>query len=414
MTAGSAAILAWVVTMILAVPTCVLLVLGAAESTLADAFGLADVGGFAFLVAAIAFVTTGALLVTRVPGNAIGWVFCVIGVLVVVGDLAYQYADYALYISSPSLSGGEIAAWLQNLTLPPTFGLLGVSLLIFPQGKLLSRRWRPALWLALIGSFLIVVGYALRPGLLDSPFERVKNPFGVDGALQIMDLASSLGWPFMAASLVLAAASVLARRRGTVGLERQQLKWIALAAAVAGIAFAANVATFSLSVEGIDQFRLVAVGLVLAGFPVATGIAILRYRLYDIDVVINRALVYGALTAILAGAYLCSVLILQVILSPESDVAVAGSTLAVAALVRPARRRIQELVDRRFFRSKYNAVRTLEGFGAHLRDRVALDGLSAELRNVVAETMQPAHSSLWLRGDSARSGSGGPIETRRS
>ena len=391
--------LIWVVSVALAAPTAVLLVLGASESTPADSFGLAGFGGLAFLVAAIAFATTGRLLTTRTPGNAIGRIFSLGGVLVVVGNLAYQYADYALFISSSSLPGGVFAAWLQNLTLPPAFGLLGMSLLLFPDGRLLSQRWRPALWLALTGISSVVLGYALRPGPLDTPFETVTNPIGIPGTYDAMGLAASLGWPLMAASLALAAFSVLVRRRRSNSVERQQIKWIALGAAVVGVVFAANVASFLLPVEGIDRLRLVAVGLVLATFPVTTGVAILRYRLYDIDVVINRALVYGTLTAVLAAAYLGSVLLLQLIVSPRSDVAVAGSTLAVAAIMRPARLRIQELVDRRFFRSRYDTARTLDSFGVQLRNAVAIDSLAFQLRSIVAETTQPVHVSLWLRGE---------------
>ena len=401
MTYRRTAALAWVVTLVAAVPTCVLLVLGAGASR-TDSFGFTGLGGLAFLVAAIAFSTTGALLAARVPGNPIGWVFCVTGVLLAVGGLAHQYAYYALYVSSPPLRGGATAAWLPAV--PPAFGLLGLSLLLFPDGRLPSRRWRPALWLTLTGIFLIVVGLALRPGPLDEPFEGVTNPVGIGGTYELFDLASGLGWLFMAASLVLGAASVVVRLRRSRGRERQQIKWNALAAAVAGAAFAANVASFFAAVEGIAQVRMVLVGLVLAGFPVTTGIAILRYRLYDIDVVINRTLVYGALTATLAGVYIASVLMLQLALggvTGGSGLAVAGSTLAVAALFRPARGRIQTTVDRRFYRRKYDAVRTLQQFGAHLRDEVDLDTLGGELRGVVADTMQPAHVSLWLRAPEA-------------
>jgi hypothetical protein len=400
MSARRAALLAWVVSLVVSVPTCLLIILGGAESTPADSFGLTGWGGFAFLLAAIAFGSTGALLAARVPGNAIGWVFCVTGVLLAVGDLAYQYADYVLYVASTSLPGGRTAAWLQNLAVPPAFGLLALSLLLFPDGRLLSRRWRPVLWLALTGIFVIVIGYAVRPGPLDEPFEGVANPVGVGGAFEIMSVASELGWLFMAASLLLAAASVVVRRRRSQGRERQQIRWIALAAAVAGAAFAVNVVSFFVSVEGIDQLRIVLLGLVLAGFPVATGIAILRHRLYDIDVVINRTLVYGALTATLAGVYLGSVLLLQLALSGVTDgseLAVAASTLGVAALFRPARARIQAGVDHRFFRRKYNAARTLESFSARLRVEVDLDALTADLCAVVSETMQPGHVSIWVR-----------------
>ncbi len=399
MTARRVAALAWAISVAVAVLSLVLVALGAGERTPADEFGLTDFGGLAFIVAALAFATTGALVASRVRANAIGWIFCLMGFLIGVGNLAYQYADYALYVSSGSLPGGATAAVLQNLGLTPTFGLLGLALLLFPDGRLPSRRWLPALSIALLGSTLVGAGYALRPGALDEPFETVTNPFGI-GTLELMDTLSGLGWLLMSASVALAAAAMIVRLRRSRGNERQQLKWIRLAAAGAGAVILVNFTTFPLENAEIDQVRLVVVGLAFAGFPVAAGTAILRYRLYDIDVVINRTLVYGALTATLLASYLGLVLMLQLALSPlteQSDLAIAGSTLAVAALFRPLRGRIQELVDRRFYRRRYDAARTLEAFGARLRDEVELESLNADLRGVVAETMQPAHVSLWLR-----------------
>jgi len=399
-TARRAAGLAWALCVAIALPTLVLLALGASESTPADEFGLSGFGGLAFLVAALAFATTGALVASRLPSNPIGWIFCVIGLLIAAGNLPYQYADYALFVSPGSLPGGETAAVLQNLGgLPPAFGLLGLSLLLFPNGRLPSRRWLPAAAAGVIGVTALAVGLAFRPGPLDEPFEGVRNPFGV-GSFELMDSLSGLGWLLSAVAVALAAASMIIRLRRSSGQERQQLKWIGLAAAGAGVVMLVNVFSFFLEVKGISQVRIVVVGLAFVGFPVAAGIAILRHRLYDIDVVINRTLVYGGLTATLLASYLGLVLLLQFVLSgvtEGSGPAVAGSTLAVAALVRPARARIQAAVDRRFYRRKYDAARTLESFGTRLRDEVDLDALGRELRGVVADTMQPAHVSLWLR-----------------
>ena len=391
--------------------TLVLLALGAGHATTADSFGLSGYGGLAFAVAALAFATVGALVVARVPDNRIGWIFCVTGAIIGVGDLVFQYADQALFISPDRLPGGSIAAWLQNFGLPPAFGLLGVALLLFPDGRLPSRRWRPALWLALAGIGLIVVGYALRPGPLDDPFAGVSNPFGIAGTFGLMDALSGFGWMFMGASVGFAALGSAMRLRRSRGLERAQLKWLAFAAAIAGVAVVSDVISYFASATGINELRNVVLGLGFAVFPVAAGAAILRYRLFDIDVVINRALVYGALTATLAAAYLGSVLLLQLVLAPltaDSGLAIAASTLAVAALFRPARARIQDVVDRRFYRRRYDAARTLEAFSARLREEVDLEAVGRAMRAAVHDTVQPAHLSLWLplepRNDSRTDG----------
>ena len=298
MTARPTALLVWVACIVIAIPTLVLLALGAGESTPGDSFGLGGYGGLSFVLASLAFGTVGALVAARVPANPIGRVFCLMGLILGLGDLAYQYADHALFVSS-SLPGGDVAAWLQNLGLPPAFGLLGIALLLFPDGRLPSRRWRPALWLALTGIALIVVGYALRPGPLDDPFESVSNPLGVPGAFDLMDAASGFGWMFMGASVAFAAAALVVRLRRSTGYERQQLKWIALAASVTGVAVVADVLSFFARSRGSSQLRILLLGVGFSAFPLAAGMAILRYRLYDIDVVINRTLVYGALTATL-------------------------------------------------------------------------------------------------------------------
>jgi hypothetical protein len=231
----------------------------------------------------------------------------------------------------------------------------------------------------------------------------VATPPVTGGAFELMDAFTGLGWLFMGIGAVCAALAARARMRRAHGSERQQLKWIAFAAALAGFVVAADVVSFAASLEGrtVEQLRIVLLGLGFSIFPVAAGMAILRYRLYDIDVVVNRTLVYAVLTTLLAGAYVGSVLLLQLVLSPDSDFAIAGSTLAVAALFRPLRARVQDLVDRRFYRRRYDAARTLEGFGARLRDEVDLESLTGELRTVVAETMQPAHLSIWVRPEDA-------------
>jgi len=397
------AALVWGACLALAGGTLVLLALGAGEHTEADSSTFAGLGGLSFVAASLAFATVGAMVAARVPENPTGWIFCLAGVVLGVSDFASQYADQMLFISSHPLPGGRTAAWLQNLCFAPSFGLLGLALLLFPDGRLPSGRWRPVLWLALAGIGLIVIGTMLRPGPLTEPFTGVSNPFGIPGSFDLMDTVSGFGFMFMLASLALAAFGLPARLRRSRGLEREQLKWLAFAAAITGVALVIDLVSYFAT--GIDLGSGVVLGLSFTTFPVAAGAAILRFRLYDIDVVINRTLVYGALTATLAGAYLGSVLLLQLALRPlteSSNLAIAGSTLAVAALFRPARRRIQEIVDRRFYRRKYDAARTLEAFSARLRDQVDLDALGEDLRAVVNDTMRPAHVSLWLRSPEGR------------
>ena len=239
----------------------------------------------------------------------------------------------------------------------------------------------------------LVLGYAFAPGPLED-YDRVVNPLGASGAVgDVTEVMLGLGFPMFALAAILSMASLVVRFRRSAGVERQQLRWMAAAATLVVLGWLLN----ALLDQAFGINSAYFLPIVLLSLPVAAAVAVLRYRLYDLDLVVNRALVYGALTALLAGSYLGLVLLLQEVLSPDSDFAVAGSTLAVAALVRPARSRIQALVDRRFYRRRYDAAQTVEAFSGRLRDEVELDALSGELRGVVEETMQPAHVSLWLR-----------------
>jgi hypothetical protein len=398
MTTRRLAAVIWGVCLALAIGTLVLLVIGAGEHTKADGSTFDGWGGLAFVTASMAFATVGAMIAARVPENSIGWIFCLTGVVLGVADFGSQYAEQMLFVSSNLLPGARTAALLQELGLAPSFGLLSLALLLFPDGRSPSGRWRIVLWLALAGIGLSVIGAALRPGPLVEPFEDVSNPLGISGLLGIMDSFLGFGFVFTLVSVILAALGMRARLRRSRGLEREQFKWLVLAAALTGVAVVGTLVLYLAA--GIDVGGEYVLGLGFFAFPMAAGAAILRYRIYDIDVVINRALVYGALTAALAGIYIGSVLLLQLLLSgltKDSGLAVAASTLAVAALFRPARARIQGTVDRRFYRRKYDAARTLERFGVRLRDEVDLDALGSELREIVSDTMQPASVSLWLR-----------------
>jgi hypothetical protein len=354
-------------------------------------------GGPSVFILAIGavFSGVGAVIAIRQPRNAIGWIFISAGVGAGLASLASAYADYWVAGNGGSEAIGEAAAaysnvsWIPFILLPATF-----LLLLFPDGRLLSPRWRRIGWCAAIGIAGVFVTSGVTPGAIED-YPQVQNPYGVDSPL--LDPLTGLSFLLLLIGMVGSSASLVVRFRRATGEQREQIKWLALAGAVAAMTF--PVALFGWDLWG-EAISVVAIMISVLGLPIAAGVAILRYRLYDIDVVINRTLVYGALTATLAAAYLGSVLVLQLALggvTSDSGLSVAASTLAVAGLFRPARSRIQAIVDRRFYRRKYDATRTLQGFSARLRDEVDLSALDAELRGVVAETMQPTHVSLWLR-----------------
>ncbi len=368
-----------------------LLMVAAEVLTLASGTGTS-----AFIWAiAITFAGVGALIASRHTDNAIGWIFLWAAVSAGIAALAGAYANH--WVDSrdgPALLGKTAAlygdlSWIPWILVPSTF-----LLLLFPDGRLLSRRWRPVAWVAAAAIGGLFVAGALHAGHMED-HPQLTNPYGVESPL--IDALQGLSFFLMAVGIVGSVASLILRFRRARGEQRQQIKWLAFAGALAGTCVIVFTPLYDVVGEDVAN---VAIMLGVLGLPLAAGVAILRYRLYDIDVVINRALVYGVLTATLAAAYLGCVLLLQLLLSGitgDSGIAVAGSTLAVAALFRPARARIQEVVDRRFYRRKYDAAQTLDRFGAQLRDEVDLGALRAELRSVVVDTMQPAHVSVWLR-----------------
>jgi len=345
----------------------------------------------AFIFPVSAFAVVGGLIALRRPENVIGWLLAAIGLLFAVVVASSGAAVWALETEALPRSLGECImvpanAWVIAL------GLIGTQLpLRLPDGRLPSPRWRwfSRLTLALIG--VSVVGMAVQPGRVED-VAGTANPLASE-ALKPLAAVFLLVILCFVGSL---AALVVRYRRADVH-DRTQLRWIAFG----GFVFLATyvVALLLTSVVGEESAAGTVVTsmsqVAFAALPIGVGYAVLRHRLYDIDAVISRTLSYGALTATLAAAYLGSVLLLQLVVSPSSDLAVAASTLLVAALFRPARSRIQTVVDRRFYRRKYHAARTLESFGG--RNEVELDSLSAELRRVVSDTMQPAHVSLWMR-----------------
>ena len=349
----------------------------------------------------LVFGLVGAVVTSRMPANPIGWLFLALAMIEGTYELASGYTHYSLAVEP--LPGTVYVAWFADWSSLPSPALIGLAFLLFPDGHLLSRRWRPVAWFCVLAVLPAVAHYALAPGPIDE-FRSLNNPFGMEGAAFLQDINPDV---FITMSLVGAVVAVVARLRRSAGVERQQLKWFAWSACLmAGFLPVAAIAA-TLAGAGDDGTADYVAGFVFAvllcGLPVSAGIAILRYRLYDIDLVINRTLVYGGLTILLAAAYLGSVLLLQLLLNPvtkQSDLAIAGSTLAAAAMFRPLRSRVQSVVDRRFYRARYDASRTLENYAVRLRDELDLEALGNDLRLVVHETIQPAHVSLWLRSSS--------------
>jgi hypothetical protein len=341
----------------------------------------------------LTFSAVGALIVFRRPSHRVGWIFCIAGLLSAVTELATSYAVHADR-SRPPLPARDLAASVGDVGWVPALGAIVFLLLLFPDGRPLTGRWWLAVRLAGLGIVLTTVALVLHPHeLLPEERLRIENPYAVPAARHVLDAMVAIGAVLTLGAMVAGVVSLVLRWRRSSGAERLQLKWFTYAAAVLAVAaLATNDLGDSVPIGAV---RAALIGPVLA---VATGVAILRHRLYDIDVVINRTLVYGALTVTLGAVYLGLVLLLGLAVG-RSNLSIAVSTLAVAALFRPARARIQAAVDRRFSRHRYDAGQTLEAFGARLRDELDLEALGADLRGVVHDTVQPAHVSLWLRSE---------------
>jgi hypothetical protein len=335
----------------------------------------------------------GGLVASRRPANPVGWFFLGSGGCFAITGVATEYATYGL-------AGAQAMAWLQSWLWLPGVSLLLVFLpLYFPDGRLVSSRWR---WLARVALVFCVGGAvysALSPGEIPAT-EGIVNPLGIEALRPVSDLLGPFVVVLFLAFPFASAASLVVRFRRSRSVERQQIKWLALAALTIPIWFLTN---SPIEAASRTLFVIMDALIVFALIPIAAGIAILRYHLYDIDVIINRALVYSTLTVTLALVYVGTVVGLQATLralsGQESTLAVVTSTLAIAALFNPLRRRVQAFVDRRFYRRKYDAAKTLAAFNARLREETDLGTLSDDLVGVVGGTMRPAHVSFWLRPD---------------
>lgn len=332
----------------------------------------------------------GALIASRQPRNLIGWLVAAASVLATLQAVINGYVAWAT-----GVAGRDVLAWVGSWVGGLGLGLIVVALLAFPTGRLAFPGSRLIAWLAVVAVVIQSIGFALQPGPLRG-LQAIDNPIPTGGAGPAVLFARDLGTAGLVLSMLGSAVLLAVHLRRARGKERQQLKWIAYAA----VLFALGVAALGFAPPPVTAGASVLFALTGAGLTTAVGVAILRYQLFDIDVLINRSLIYGTLIVTLGATYAAGVLLLQFLLSPfthGSDLAIAGSTLGVAALFGPALRRIRDAIDRRFYRRKYDTVRTLEAFNARLRDHVDLDSLTADLLNTVDETMQPTHVSLWTR-----------------
>jgi hypothetical protein len=410
--------LSWAVSLTLGLASVALLVL-TRETTIPRGAVPRGIVAVWVLLLLVILSTMGALIVARRPANLIGWSFVAAGLGLALSAFGGLYAVYALLTNPGSLPGGAWLAWIPSwLTIPAIYGAFAALLLLFPNGRLLSPRWRPVAWLVVGWITGVAVGNFTYP---PDSYLGAEAPVRLNQAAgQVMNTIGSLAWFLSTLAIPAAAASLVIRFRRSRGQERQQLKWLAYAAAllalgILGIGLIGILEQLGWIRPQITRPVAIVLGgvaiLGVTGLPVTAGLAILRYRLYEIDRIINRTLVYGLLTALLAAVYAGLVLGLGQLsggigTGPPSW-AVAGATLAVAALFQPARRRIQQAVDRRFNRRKYDAAKTVEAFSIRLRDQIDLDTLATELQAVVDQTMEPTRVSLWLQ-PSTHSSSGTP------
>ena len=361
----------------------------------------ADAEAVSFPLALTASATVGGLVASRRPANPVGWLFLGSATCVALHTVAAEYATYGLLTSPNALPFAGVMGWVSEWTEPWGATLMLVVLpLFFPDGRLVSPSWRPVARLVFLALVAILLLRVLTPGVIVYGTARIANPLGVEALRTYLGAASVIGFPVWLGTLLAAVASLVVRFRRSRGEERQQIKWLALAASAIPVWFLTN-APIEAALPNL--FFVIDALLVFALIPLAAGVAILRYRLYDIDIIINRTLVYGSLTVSLALVYFSSVALTQSTFriftgqEQQPQLIIVASTLMIAVLFNPLRHRTQEFIDRRFYRRKYDAAKALEEFSAKLREETDLNALSSEILAVVRETVQPAHVSLWLR-----------------
>ena len=353
-----------------------------------------DIG---FPIAALTFVAVAELIGRRHPRHLVGWMFLLLGLSAEILFASQNYGLFGTVTVPGALPAAGWVLWLSTWTWALPVSALAIALLVFPDGRPMSPRWWIVAWISIVSSVLQGVADAYRTPLVMTEL-RMDTPLGTPFPLEPLNVVSAIGTLGFLAATLAAGASLIIRFRRAAGIERQQLKWVAYGGAIATVGLVLG--SFGYVVPEIGALGNAVSSVAVLLIPITAALAILRYRLYDVDVVIERTLVYGALSATLAATYWLLVLLLQSALRPitsGSELAVAASTLATLALVQPLRTRIQRSVDRRFYRGRYDAVRALDRFTTELAGEVALDAVRADLLEAVRETVQPAHASVWLR-----------------
>jgi hypothetical protein len=352
-------------------------------------------GVAALVLAAVSAATVGAVLASRRPRHPVGWLLLALGLSLIASGVASAYADYGLLARPGALPAAPSVAVYLPATVVTALTCLGFVLLLTPTGSLPSPRWRWWARATAAAPAVSLLAITLAPRPFGQPYQATGNPLDLHGLSGALLVTYQLAFAVTNLAVVVGAASLVVRFRRARGTERQQLQWVALAAASALLGSVVLLAAVAMGTSP-DLLGWVA-GSYFAVLPLAIGAAVLRYRLYDLDRIVSRTLAYGLLSVLLGGGYAGLVLGLGQLLGRSSSLAVADATLAVAAAFQPARHRVQQAVDRRFNRRRYDAAQTIEGFSARLRQQVDLDTLTAELLEVVEQTMQLTQASLWLR-----------------
>ena len=396
------ALVIWLISVLLTAGAVVILATIIGDPDALAAAGGVDVYVVTFLILAPVYASVGALIVSRGSGRRVGWIISAIGLLLAVEDFTGGYGSFANGPSGNLLPARIWIDWIGSwIWVPAVVGALVLLPIYFPDGRLPSRRWRPIVWAVWILAGLGFVGYVFTPNIPKASASGPTNPVGLAILAPLTEAIATIFRLTLIGGAITGAASLVTRYRHGSSDERQQVKWFAGAFGLVALLIAAYAVIPD--VLGITPPDWLIGAIVCAGLtvvPVAVAIAVTKYRLYDIDVLINRTLVYGAVSAVLGATYFIAVVVFGALLRPftaGSELAVALSTLASLALFQPLRRRIQRAVDRRFYRSRYDASRTLDAFSVRLRDEVDLDAVRADLIDAVASTVQPAHASVWLR-----------------